>query len=389
MSERKEMIRKLEEKKALEDALKAIKKEDKKRVLKNIVSLIRKGLVSVWVGLVKLKDGIVYVFNVVNSFREAMNLQAEIKIRDAHTEEQTRKLRKSNSRKTVVAALLAFLIGVNIPDSDISIKKLTSSAKEKAVKTLAKEINEGEVAQTINNEASNQLQSTTIKDRSIEKSNSNEEVETYFVGKVTSKFELGTEDIDAVVEGRNGLVKYGQFSSDSSKEDYVVGFLKYMNTNDKDMYVSNFSGSDAPGTDSFNNHWKSAAEKEGAKFNNMQIEYKWNTLVKPTVDKVNSELNVDLSNTLLLQELAFSTVSQYESEKAFEIIKNSNLNANMTEIEILNAIQDEKEASLGNYTYTNKDGYDDNFRNIIKDRINSERIELSRLIGKQADIIKN
>mgnify|MGYP003295350435 CR=1 FL=1 len=35
-------------------------------------------------------------------------------------------------------------------------------------------------------------------------------------------------------------------------------------------------------------------------------------------------------------------------------------------------------------TYTNKDGCDDKFRDIIKTRINSERIELSRLAGKPA-----
>lgn len=394
MSERKEIMQKVQEKKALEDALKAIKKEDRKKALRTIFTLIKKGLVTVWVGLVKLKDGIVYVFNIANSFRQAMNLQAEIKIRDAHTEEETKKVRKSNTRKTVVAALLAFFIGANIPNADINIKEVTSSVKENAIKVFAKEMDGEKVDEATNGEnVENAESNQATKGRSIENpvsnqtTDSNEEVQVYLIGKVSSKFELGTEEIGAIIKSKDGQTKYGQFSSDNTKEDYVIGFLKYMNTNEKDMYVNNFSGSDAPGTDSFNTHWENAIKKEGAKFNNMQIEYKWNTLVKPTVDKIKSELNVDFSKSLLLQELIYSTVSQYESEKAFELVKNSNLNANMTEIEILNAVQDAKEASLGNYTYTDIDGYDDNFRNIIKTRINSERIELSRLAGKQADTI--
>lgn len=385
MSERKEIIQAIQEKKALEDALKAIKKEDRKKALKQILALIKKGAVTVWVGLVKLKDGIAYVFNIVNSFREARNLQAQINIRDAKTEEETKKVLKKYKSKTVVAALLAFLIGANIPDTDISIKELTSSVKGNAIKVFAKEMDTKETDKTADNmNTDNAESSKDTKARSVDNADSNEEVQAYLIGKVSSKFELGTEDIGAVVENKNGTCIYGQFSSDSSKEDYVINFLKYMTSVDKDMYTNNFSGSDAPGTESFKTHWENTVKKEGNNFNNMQVEYKWNNLVKPTVEKIKKELNVDFSETLLLQELIYSTVSQYESEKAFELIKNSNLHINMTEIEILNAVQDEKEASLGKYTYTNEDGCDDKFRDIIKTRINSERIELSRLAGKPA-----
>lgn len=380
MSERKEIIKKVEEKKALQEALKEIKKEDKKRALKKIFALIKKGLVNVWVGLVKLKDGLVYVFHVANSFRNAMNLQAQIKIRDAQTEEQTKKLVKANNRKTIVVALLAFLIGMNIPDKDITIKETPKSVKGASIEAFAEEV---ESEQT----ASNEQATNVAKGRSIEIADSGEQVQPYLIGKISSKFELGTEEISTIIKNRDGETLYGQFSSDNSREDYVIGFLKHMNTNEKDMYVNNFSGSDAPGTESFNSHWENATKKEGVKFDNMQIEYKWNTIVKPTVDKINKELNIDFSKTLLLQELIYSTVSQYESEKAFEIVKNANLNANMSEVEILNAVQDAKEASLGKYTYTNESGYNDDYRNIIKNRINSERIELSRLVGKQADVI--
>jgi hypothetical protein len=53
----------------------------------------------------------------------------------------------------------------------------------------------------------------------------------------------------------------------------------------------------------------------------------------------------------------------------------------MSELEIMNAVQDEKINSLGVYTYTEKDS---NYHEIIKTRINNERNDLTTLAGKDA-----
>lgn len=395
MSERKEIMKKVEEEKALRKALKEINKDKKKVFMKKLASLIKKGLVGVKVLVVWLGGKLVTVFKIAKAFGRAVNIQISVKL-SKMGKENPEKLGKLFTRGITATAVIALLVGLNIGDKDISIKEVSDKeAKiENQIKTakgkgesvvMAGEIGTEE-AEKVNKGKSVDKTSSSSNDK-VKKVVSNDEVDVYVVGKISTKFELGTEDMGTVIKTKTGETKYGQFSSDKNREDYVIGFFKYMKENYADMYNNNFAGSGAPGSDSLNDNWKKASEKEGAKFNKIQVEYKWNNIIKPTVDKVKDELKVDLTKTLLLQELIYSTVSQYGSEKTFEIVKNAKLNDKMSDIEILNAVQDEKEASLGKYTYTDAEGNNEDYRKIIKDRINSERIALSRLTGKKAENI--
>lgn len=387
MSERKEIMRKVEEEKALRDTLKALKKEKRKENMKKLATLIVKFGLVVKTVVVWAKDKLVVVFKLLNSFRQAVNLQLEIKLAKVG-QTNPAKLRRMFTGSITATAVIALLISLNIGDKDISVKEI-SSEEAKVENQIATAKGKGEsvvMAGEIGTEEAEKVN----KDRSIEEQNtesdedvkkvvSNDEVEVYLVGTVSAKYQLGTTDMSTIVGEC-----YGQFSSDKTREDYVVDFFKYMNKNYEDMYKTYFAGSGGPDSASLNANWEKASKEEGVKFNQVQVEYKWNNLIKPTVDKIKEELNVDFTKTLLLQEVIFSTVSQYESEKAFEIIKKSGINDKMTDVEILNAIQDEKEASLGVYTYTDAEGRDDAYREIIKTRINNERIDLSRLVGKEA-----
>lgn len=387
MSERKEIMRKVEEEKALRDTLKALKKEKRKENMKKLATLIVKFGLVVKTVVVWAKDKLVVVFKLLNSFRQAVNLQLEIKLAKVG-QTNPAKLRRMFTGSITATAVIALLISLNIGDKDISVKEI-SSEEAKVENQIATVKGKGEsvvMAGEIGTEEAEKVnkgrsieEQNTESDEDVKKVISNDEVEIYLVGTVSAKYQLGTTDMSTIVGEC-----YGQFSSDKTREDYVVDFFKYMNKNYEDMYKTYFAGSGGPGSASLNANWEKASKEEGVKFNQVQVEYKWNNLIKPTVDKIKEELNVDFTKTLLLQEVIFSTVSQYESEKAFEIIKKSGINDKMTDVEILNAIQDEKEASLGVYTYTDTEGRDDAYREIIKTRINNERIDLSRLVGKEA-----
>ena len=387
MSERKEIMRKVEEEKALRDTLKALKKEKRKENMKKLATLIVKFGLVVKTVVVWAKDKLVVVFKLLNSFRQAVNLQLEIKLAKVG-QTNPAKLRRMFTGSITATAVIALLISLNIGDKDISVKEI-SSEEAKVENQIATAKGKGEsvvMAGEIGTEEAEKVnkgrsieEQNTESDEDVKKVVSNDEVEVYLVGTVSAKYQLGTTDMSTIVGEC-----YGQFSSDKTREDYVVDFFKYMNKNYEDMYKTYFAGSGGPGSASLNSNWEKASKEEGVKFSQVQVEYKWNNLIKPTVDKIKEELNVDFTKTLLLQEVIFSTVSQYESEKAFEIIKKSGINDKMTDVEILNAIQDEKEASLGVYTYTDTEGRDDAYREIIKTRINNERIDLSRLVGKEA-----
>lgn len=381
----KEILAKIEAKqkeKELKAALKEVKSGKKKKALETLIWIMQTGFKAIKCTVVKLAKGISFIFKGINSFRQAVNIHIEAKIeKDAPTKsDKLRRLYNGSVAVSVAIGLFAgVLLGTNIKDGNISIKKTVGESV-----VQASEMTE-ENARIINNSQQDSNKETSQKQARTEK-NIIEDEELYLLGDVTTSFELGKENKGAIVNTKNGETKYGQFTSDTTKEDNVIEFLLYLRENHNGMYTEWFSSVGNIGTETFNTGWTKASENN--KFNNTQVEYKWNKLVKPVVDDIKKEFNVDLNGSLALQEMSYSTVSQYGTTKTTEIFRNANLSKDMSEIEVINAIQDEKEKSLGQYTYTNEESYDDAYREIIRTRINNERIELSRLLGKPAQIIK-
>lgn len=404
MSERKEMFAKLsqtENQRELEEALNLInKKKKKKEALSKILGLVKMGLLGIKKVICFACGAVVFVFKQTSSFMKAVDISIELKL-ERVAPAYGKKLKKimygSVAGTAAAASILGFMIGLNLKNDDILIEANQGKgssivqASEMNVED-AEKINSGE--ELINSETINSSKARTSDEQTssdnVKSYVTDEGIEVYLIGKISSQFELGEEHKDnpgaVVTSSATGEIKYGQLSSDKSREDYVMNFFKYLKEEHSDIFAK-FSGVRGVESELLKSTWTKMVE-ENKNFNNIQVKYKWDNFVKPVIESTKSEFKIDLNKSLLLQELVYSTVSQYGSSKATEIIKNANLKESMSEIEILNAIQDEKANSLGVYTYTDAESYNDSYREKIKARINSEKLELTKLAGQEAYIIK-
>lgn len=404
MSERKEVFAKLgqaENQIDLEKALNLInKKKKKKEALSKILSLVKIGLLGIKKVICFMSGVVVFVFKQMSSFIKAVDITIELKfekIAPGYGKKIKKIMYGSIAGTATAASILGFIIGLNLKNDDISIEannnKGTSVVQASEMNIGdAEKINSGE--ELINSEVINsskaRISNEQTSNENVESFVTDEGVEVYLIGKISSQFELGEEHKDnpgAVVEvSSSGEIKYGQLSSDKNREDYVMNFFRYLKEEHNDIFA-NFSNVRGVESELLKSTWTKTVE-ENKNFNNIQIKYKWDNFVMPVIEGTKNKFKVDLNKSLLLQELVYSTVSQYGSSKATEIIKNANLKESMSELDVLNAIQDEKENSLGIYTYTDAESYNDSYREKIRTRINSERLELAKLVGQEAYIIK-
>ncbi|MBQ8997306.1 MAG: hypothetical protein IJ086_01275 [Clostridium sp.] len=403
----KEILAQIEQKqkeKELKDALKQVKKGKKKKAMLGLLAFLKMACGAIKATVIWTCKKIKFIFTGLNSFREAINAHVDIDIAKTGPTNPS-KIRNKFYAGMTATCLLGMVIGYlghdKISDTAIAFKSIKG---EKVV--MASEMAEDDAKKINNVDVQDNTKSTEdVKKqenqqskaaRTVGATNGTSVIETvlskdvtlYLVGDVSTKFELGdgVQSKGSIVDSGKGEIKYGQLSSLSSKEDDVLEFCRYLKANHNDVYTTVFSTAKGIGTKEFNDCWEKASQYN--EFINMQIEYKWNKLVKPVVETISKETKVDLNKTLVGQEIAYSTVSQYGSEKAIEILRNSQLNPSMSEIEIINTIQDEKINSLGTYTYTDAESFDNAYREIIKTRTNNERIELTRLLGKPSDSIK-
>lgn len=383
MTVNKEVLAQIEQmnkEKELKRALKEVKQGKKKKAILGLLSFLKKVCKVIKSTVIWTAKNLKIVFVGLNSFRQAVNAHIDIAIA------KTGPINPSKIRRRMCAGMTATcLLGVvtgYILNDKISDDAISFKEKEDTSVVLASEVEDTSKVNTIKDTQQVQNIETNVKKEVLSK-----DVTLYLVGDVSSKFELGTSVANkgSMVDSNKGEIKYGQFSSLSSREDYVLEFCRYLKTNHNDVYTTMFATAKNIGTKEFNECWENASQYN--EFANIQIEYKWSNLVRPVIDVINAETKVDLNKSLATQEVVYSTVSQYGTNVAIQLLRNANLSASMSDVEIINAVQDAKIASLGVYTYTNAESYTDAFREIIKTRINNERIELTRLLGQVAEII--
>lgn len=219
------------------------------------------------------------------------------------------------------------------------------------------------------------------KTQEVIKSNANE---AYILGTISSKFDMGEFNPGLVVQSKSDT-KYGigNLSSDKNSERYVLGFFKYMNKENTDFYKKYFAKSGLPGSPELANDWKKAYEAEKDVFTSMQVDYLRETYIKNDLKTAKEITGVDFNRSLPLQELIVSTFAQYGNAEAQEILKESNLKDDLSDLDIINAIQDKKLERLGKNNYTDAEGYDDVARNAVKERTDKERVEYVRILDKK------
>jgi hypothetical protein len=326
-------------------------KKESIRTVKRAMKIIASWIVDGIKATIKFTcKGFVMVFKISKSLVEAIGLSIEKMIASKHPS----KVRKILTSCIGISVIAGAIFGFNVSNK-FSVKSLASENDNVAV-----------LSEETSNENGAMIVSTLQEG-------------DYMVGMISSKYEIGTTDMLHILDNQ-----YGQFSLDETREDYVIEFFLYMVNNYPDTYAKYFQGKGEPGSKTFLEAWESFKADDALLFAKMQQKYKWDNLIMPVVDFVKKDTKVNLNETLALQELVYSTVSQYESESALNIFKNANLDKKMSEEQIINAVQDAKIKSLGEYTYTDKDS---SYHEIIKTRINNERADLLNMLGKEASEI--
>lgn len=407
-------------KKYLEE--KQIKKQERKEkinsgqvkqaVTKTLKFLGKVGLTVVKIGFNIVKHGVNILFWVGS---EAVKWVAwTLEIVFAKIDDKYRKSTNYNTRKIIVGAVVAFLmIGGTI--GGLKIKGLSNENLE--LKTALEQKITTVNAKTDNKDESKGVEVEITEDKSTDKKDVEKEAlakkeadnkkaeqekkalankasgieKPKFVGEMGIKSEIGTvdpgymgttevrykDDKGQVVVEKVDEYGIGQFTA-SPKKRFVGHFMKYLSETDANFYKEYFEGVGEPGTTTFTTGWYSASKYEAEKFKELQYNYVFDKYVAPTVVAVKDKFNIDLMSSKAYQEFAYSTANQYDVKGTIVLFEKANVTSEMSEKEVIEAVQKEKINSLGKYTYTDKWSYNDAWRNGIKVRAEKE---LTTLLG--------
>ncbi|NLY08537.1 MAG: hypothetical protein GXZ11_01340 [Tissierellia bacterium] len=167
-----------------------------------------------------------------------------------------------------------------------------------------------------------------------------------YLGIVSKKEEVGDGDGGSISSGVGdyGGKSYGipQFTS-AGGGGSANTFVKSLEDTEFSKF---FKGAGVAGTDSFDAAWRNAYASNPEGFTQKQQEYVYKTHIEPFIAATLKQKGVDLSSTRALQELAFSTATQYGGGGQYAL---GDINGSMSEEEIIRAVQNHKYNNVGTH----------------------------------------
>lgn len=215
----------------------------------------------------------------------------------------------------------------------------------------------------------------------------------YRIGEITGKSESGGR-IDTINDYRGkakndpGGASYGKYQlasymgadgpkSNRAKNSPVLRFIK------NSKYKDDFAGL-TPGTPAFDKKWKEVSARDPKGFEDAQRQYMVDSHYSPVVNDLRKD-GIDLTNRgPAVQEMIFSTSTQYGSGKPIKrALKGKDL-SKMTDAEIIAAVQDDKLKNLDRDFRSSSP----NIRQGVANRIKREKTELTKIAGDDSPIAK-
>lgn len=199
-----------------------------------------------------------------------------------------------------------------------------------------------------------------------------------FLGKISAKYETGGKNGGLVSSGvgDHGGISYGlpQFSTTTGSAKAFVNSLKGT------AYEKYFAGAGNPGSSSFGDAWKKAYAEDPEGFTRAQQEYVYKTSVAPFIARIKKNKGIDLNSTRALQELAFSTATQFGSgglgERAL-----GNIRSGMSEQAIIQEVYRNKRDNVGSLFRSSSSS----IRNSLKNnRFVTEEKDLLAMLGQSS-----
>ena len=394
---------KKQNKKVAVDKITAVSSKDVgKGVLGIIKNLAKIGLNVVKVVFKTVGKVVTAVFWVLDEGVTFIAYKLQIKFLKLDSNKQDETIKK------IVATALVTVVGLGVTFVGLSskIKTLESETSVVAMASEDTSLNarniqvEFEEESTDNTEENTKSIETKIAPRTVDKEVATEVVKketrinskTEFIGTIAFKSAIGevdpgymgTTNIRYEESGKRMIKEVdtyglGEFTTVKGKR-YAKDFTDYVKEVDNEFYNEYFDGVGKPGTTTFTTGWYNASKTEAEKFKGLQFEYIYKTYIQPTVDTIKEEYNLDLMSSKASQEFIFSTANQYGKKGTLTLFEKANITSDMTEKEIIEAVQKEKINSLGVYTYTEKWGYTDKDRESFKTRAENELKQFLELL---------
>ena len=169
-------------------------------------------------------------------------------------------------------------------------------------------------------------------------------------GEEASSGYLLNNSIDSEAGGLMKMVSYGLSLFDGNPElkdenglTEVENFLNWIKENNP-KFTDIFTEGLKPGTEEFDNAWKKASELDQEEFALAQQNYTFEKKVKPVVEHIKEKYDIDLQKDRALEEITFSIVSMFGTEKSITLVENAieaeELTAKSKSKKIINAIQE-------------------------------------------------
>lgn len=195
------------------------------------------------------------------------------------------------------------------------------------------------------------------------------------LGYISAKYETGGYDGGLVSSGSGdyGGVSYGipQFSTATGSAN---GFVKWLKSAHPEM--GEYFGSSTAGSSAFGDAWKQTYKKYGDKFSKAQTDYAYQQFVQPLVKLAKEKTGVDYTRSNALMELIYSTAIQFGGG-SLGLSALGNVNANMSDTDIINASYDNKIANYKSYFKSSSADVQESVRN----RFKNERNDVLALVG--------
>lgn len=178
------------------------------------------------------------------------------------------------------------------------------------------------------------------------------EAQNIIAGDVSISYEVPNANGGYISSGKGdaGGKSYGvsQFTSKGCAS--ANSFVEWLINEDIELGAF-FLNADKAGTESFDNAWKNANDFNSEKFTYYQKKYTMNFYVSPFIEDCRREIGIDFNDTLALRESAYSLAVQFGRTGALTIVKNSGINTNSTEEEVIKLLYSEKRNSVGTYKF--------------------------------------
>lgn len=196
------------------------------------------------------------------------------------------------------------------------------------------------------------------------------------IGFISAKYETGGFEPGMISSGSGdfGGISYGipQFSTNTGSADAFVTWLKEENP-EMGAHFKEYSA----GAEEFSNAWKQTADEYGDKFGYMQTNYEYETVIVKLVDEAKQKYGIDYERSPALRELIYSTGVQFHcGELGLSAL--GDVNATMTDREIINASYDNKIANYKSYFRGSSEDVQEN----VKERFVNERIDILALLDE-------